>query len=158
MAIRPATEADLPLILELIGELAEYERLRDEAVGTVELLRRALFGSRPVAEALIAEVEGEPGAFALFYTTFSTFQCLPGLWIEDLFVRETHRRYGIGRALLTRIASIAAERGYGRVEWAVLEWNEPALGFYRALGARPLSDWRTQRLEGEALARLARST
>jgi GNAT superfamily N-acetyltransferase len=160
--VRPAREADVPLLLGLIGELAEYEKLVDEAVGTEELVREHLFGERPVAEAAIAELvpegggEPEPVGYVLWYTTFSTFQCLPGAWVEDLFVRPEHRGGGTGRELLAHVAKVAVERGYGRMELTALDWNEPALGFYRALGAQSMNEWVTQRFEGEALAALAR--
>jgi GNAT superfamily N-acetyltransferase len=155
VTVRPARAGDVGLLLELIGELAEYERLADEAVGTEELLREHLFGERPVVEAAIAEADGGPVGFVLWYTTFSTFQCLPGAWVEDLFVRPEHRGAGTGRALLAHVARVAVERGYGRLELAALDWNEPALGFYRALGARSLEEWKTQRFEGDALRSLA---
>jgi GNAT superfamily N-acetyltransferase len=155
VTVRPAREGDVGLLLTLIRELAEYERLADEAVGTEELLREHLFSERAAAEAAIAEDGDEPVGFVLWYTTFSTFQGLPGLWIEDLYVRPEHRGGGTGRALLAHAARVAAERGYGRLELAALDWNEPALGFYRALGARSLDEWKTQRFEGEALRQLA---
>ena len=161
MTIRPAREADVGLLLTLVGELAEYERLVDEAVGTEELLREHLFGARPVAEAAIAELPGEDGGepeptgFVLWYTTFSTFQCLPGAWVEDLFVRPERRGGGTGRALLAHVAAVALERGYGRLELSALDWNEPALNFYASLGARSKDEWKLQRFEGEALAALA---
>ena len=172
MRIRPAREADVGLVLGLIRELAEYERLAHEVVATEELLREALFGERPVAEAAIAEAEpgegpsggtgpepggapSEPVGFVLWYTTFSTFQCLPGVWVEDLFVRPEHRGSGTGRALLAHVAAQAVERGYGRLELSALDWNEPALGFYASLGARSKDEWKLQRFEGEALAALA---
>ena len=155
MTVRAARAGDVPLVLALIGELAEYERLADEAVGTEELLAQALFGERPAAEAAIAESGAEPIGFVLWYTTFSTFQCLPGIWVEDLFVRPEHRGAGAGRALLAHVARAAVERGHGRLELSALDWNEPALGFYRALGARSLDEWRTQRFEGDALRALA---
>lgn len=159
--MRAAREGDVPLILTLIRELAEYERLTDEAVGTEELLREHLFGERPAAEAAIAEVDPgggggpEPVGFALWYTTFSTFKSRPGIWIDDLFVRPEHRGGGAGRALLAHVAGVAVERGCARLELAALDWNEAALGFYGALGARSMGEWVTQRFEGEALRRLA---
>ena len=156
MTVRPARKGDVALLHVLIGELSDYERLRDEFVGTEEQLEEALFGERPVAEAAIAEVDGEPVGFVLWYTTFSTFQCLPGAWVEDLFVRAEHRGGGTGRALLRHVAATAVERGYGRMELAALDWNEPALGFYESLGARSMNEWITQRFEGEALRKLAR--
>ena len=156
MRIRPAAEADAGLLHSLILELAEYERLTEEAVGTPAQLHEHLFGDRPVAEAVIAEVDAVPVGFALWFTTFSTFLCRPGAWVEDLYVRPSARGAGIGRALLEHVAAVAVERGYGRVELAALDWNEPALGFYRSLGARQLDEWLTQRFEGEALLALAR--
>jgi len=139
----------------MIVELADYERAREKVVGTPELLAAALFGSGPVAEAVIAEVSGEPVGFALFYTTFSTWQCLPGVWLEDFFVRPAHRRGGVGRALLARVASVAVERGCGRLEWAALDWNAPALDFYEGLGAQALGEWKLHRLDGAALEGVA---
>jgi GNAT superfamily N-acetyltransferase len=155
--IRPAERGDVPVILGLIRELAEYERLADVAVGTEEQLSRHLFGDRPAAEAVVAEIGGEPAGFALFFTTFSTFLCRPGIWLEDLFVRPEHRRAGIGRALLEHLAAIAVDRGCGRMEWSALDWNEPALAFYGELGARPVDGWTVHRLEGDALRSLGAS-
>ena len=139
----------------MIGELAAYERARERAVGTEELLSEALFGADPSAEAVIAELDEEPVGFALFFRTFSTWLCRPGLYLEDLFVRPAHRRGGIGRALLTHVARIAVERGYGRLDWSALTWNTPALDFYAALGAERMDEWAGLRLEGESLARVA---
>jgi GNAT superfamily N-acetyltransferase len=154
--IREAVEADVPLIASLVRGLAEYERLLDEVTLTEEGLRQALFGPHRYAEVLIAEAEGgEPAGFALYWYTFSTFLGRPGIYLEDLFVRPDHRGGGAGRALLARLAAIAVERGCGRLEWAVLDWNEPAIGFYRRLGARPVEGWTVYRLAGEELARLA---
>ena len=155
LRLRAAGASDLPRVLEFIRELAEYERLAHEARATLDDLRRHLAGPRPAAEVVLAEWEGEPAGFALHFTTFSTFVGKPGLWLEDLYVRPAHRGRGIGRALLAALARRAAERGCGRVEWAVLDWNEPAKGFYRGLGARMLEDWRTWRLAGPALEALA---
>jgi GNAT superfamily N-acetyltransferase len=155
LVIRPAEEADTPLILRFIRDLAEYERLRHEAVATEEDLRRHLFGERPAAEVLLAEVEGEPVGFALFFTSFSTFLGRPGLYLEDLFVSPEWRGRGIGRRMLAHLARITRDRGYGRLEWWVLDWNESAIGFYRGLGARAMDEWTTFRLAGEALERLA---
>ena len=124
-------------------------------VATEDLVRRGLFGSPPAAEAAIAEIDGEPAGFALWFTTFSTFLARPGLWVEDLFVRPEHRGAGTGRALLEHVARVAVERGCGRLELAALDWNEPALGFYRSLGARTMSEWVIQRFEGDALRELA---
>jgi GNAT superfamily N-acetyltransferase len=151
--IRPARPEDAGTLLGLIRELAEYERLGDEVVGTEELLVESLF-ERGMAEALIAESGGEPVGYAIFFTTFSTFECRPGLWVEDVFVRPALRRGGIGRAMLAEIAGIAVERGCARLEWMALDWNQPALRFYARLGARQLDDWRGLRLEGEAMRRL----
>ncbi len=145
----------MEVIFSLIVELAEYERARDRVVGTPALLSRALFGDDPVAEAVIAELEGEPAGFALWFRTFSTWLCLPGMWLEDLYVAPDHRRAGVGRALLAHVARVAASNGYGRLEWSALDWNTPALEFYAGLGAERLQEWEVHRLEGEALARLA---
>jgi GNAT superfamily N-acetyltransferase len=153
--IRPATEADIPLILRLIRELAAYEKLTHEVTATEPRLRSALFGERPAAEVLIGGVDGEPAGFALFFPNFSTFLARPGLYLEDVYVRPEHRGKGLGRALLQRVAAIAAERQCGRLEWSVLDWNEPAIGFYRKLGAVPLHDWTVFRLTADAIRRLA---
>jgi GNAT superfamily N-acetyltransferase len=155
--IRPATREDSPLLLELIRALADYERLRDEVVLDAALLEKHLFGERPAAEAAIAEVDGEPVGYALFFPTFSTFLGRPGLWLEDLFVLPAHRRGGVGRALLLHVASLAVARGCGRLEWSALDWNEPALAFYRELGARCMPEWHLHRLDGSTLAAVARS-
>ncbi|HEX5724623.1 MAG TPA: GNAT family N-acetyltransferase [Longimicrobiaceae bacterium] len=155
LAIRPATEADTPLVLRFIRELAEYERLAHEVRATEEELRRTLFGPRPAAEVVIAEAGDEPVGFALFFPNYSTFLGQPGIYLEDLYVRPEARGRGTGRALLAHLAQLARERGCGRLDWAVLDWNEPAIRFYRALGARALDDWTTFRLTGEALDRLA---
>jgi GNAT superfamily N-acetyltransferase len=153
--IRPAAAADVPLSLALIRELAEYERLLDSVEATPERLHQALFGPRPYAEALIAEAEEGPLGFALFFHNFSTFLSLPGIYLEDLYVRPHARRRGIGRALLTRLAQLAVERGCGRLEWSVLDWNEPAIGFYKKIGAVPMDEWTVFRLTGDALHGLA---
>ena len=150
----PSTE-DVPLILTLIKELAEYERLSHEVVATEDSLREWLFGDRPVAEVLICEHAGEPAGFALFFHTFSTFLGKPGIYLEDLYVRPELRRAGVGRALLVHLARLARERGCGRMEWSVLDWNEPAIGFYRGIGASPVSGWTVYRVTGEALEELA---
>jgi GNAT superfamily N-acetyltransferase len=155
MKIRPATQADLGTIEELIRALAEYERMADEVVMDGELLRQNLFGERPYAEVLIADVDGEAAGFALFFHNFSTFVGRPGIYLEDLFVKPEHRGKGFGRALLKRLAEIAVERNCGRMEWAVLDWNEPAIGFYKSLGARPNDEWTVFRLAGESLRNLA---
>jgi GNAT superfamily N-acetyltransferase len=153
--IRPARREDVALMFSLIVELAEYERAADQVVGTEEMLAAALFGPEPVAEALIAELGAEPAGFALFYTSFSTWQCIPGIWLEDLVVRERLRDAGVGGALVRELAAIALQRGCGRLEWAVLDWNAPAIGFYDRLGASSVDDWRLRRLDGEALRRVA---
>lgn len=152
MRIRPAQRDDAGLLLALIQELAEYEELADAVSGDATLLATALFDDG-VAEALIAEVGEEAVGYAVFFTTFSTFECRPGLWVEDLFVRPDHRRRGIGRALLTHIAGLAVSRGCGRLEWSALHWNEPALRFYDEIGAKRLEQWQALRLEGDALMR-----
>ena len=154
--IRLGERADVPLIAELIRGLARYERLEHEVRLTPELLEKTLFGARPYAETLIAEEGGEAVGFALFFHNYSTFLARPGIYLEDLFVRETHRGKGVGRALLVRLAAIAVERECGRLEWAVLDWNTDAIGFYERLGARPNSDWTVYRLTGDALTGLAR--
>ena len=153
--IRSATEQDVPIILDLIKQLADYERLADTVTATEQRLRATLFGERPAAEVLLATLEGETVGFAVFFTNYSTFLAKPGLYLEDLFVRPHARGKGIGKALLARLAKIAVERDCGRVDWSVLNWNEPSLRFYEALGAVPLSDWTTYRLTGEPLAKLA---
>jgi GNAT superfamily N-acetyltransferase len=155
--IRSAIRADVPQLLELIGALADYERLRDEVVLDGALLEQHLFGERPVAEAVIAEVDGAAAGYALFFPTFSTFLGRPGIWLEDLFVLPERRRGGVGRALLLHVAQLAVARGCGRLEWSALDWNEPALAFYRELGARVLPEWHLHRLDGAALAAVARS-
>jgi len=156
LRIREAVEADVPLVASLIRELAEYERLLDEVAMTEERLRDALFGRRRFAEVAIAEDRaGEALGFALFFHNFSTFVGLPGIYLEDLFVRPPHRGSGVGRALLEHLARVAVERGCGRLEWAVLDWNEPAIGFYQRLGAQANDEWTVYRLAGDALARLA---
>ena len=150
-----ATTADVPIILQLIRLLAEYEKMPHEAVATTEDLERALFGSRPAAEVIIAYAGDEPAGFALYFQSFSTFLGRPGLYLEDIFVEPEWRRQGLGRMLLSRLARIAVDRGYGRMEWSVLNWNEMALRVYRAAGAKPMSDWTVYRLNGAALRDLA---
>jgi GNAT superfamily N-acetyltransferase len=149
--IRKATIEDVSLIRQFIEDLASYERLRAECFATEEALAEHLFGSQPKAEVLIGLLDGKPEGFALFFTTFSTFLCKPGLYLEDLFVVPDARGNGLGKALLVSLAGIASKRGYGRMEWAVLEWNEPAIQFYKKLGAVPMMDWRVYRLTGESL-------
>ena len=155
MLIRDAREDDAELIFGLIVELAEYERAPEQVVGSVELLREALFGGTPSAEALIAERGGEAIGFALFHGTFSTWECRPGLWLEDLYVRPTERRGGAGEQLLRRVAAIAVERGYTRLGWAALDWNTPALRFYEKLGAELLGEWKLHRFSGDDLRAVA---
>lgn len=155
MRIRPATEADVPLILRFIRELAEYERLLHEVVATEDKLRATLFGARPAAEVVIAEDDGEAVGFALFFHNYSTFLAQPGLYLEDLYVRPEARGRGVGRALLAHLARLARERECGRLEWWVLDWNESAIRFYRSLAARPMDEWTVFRLTGPDLARLA---
>jgi GNAT superfamily N-acetyltransferase len=153
--IRVATEDDVPLILALIRELAEYERLSHEVVATEETLRHSLFGERRLAETLLAYLGDDLAGFALFFHSFSTFLGRPGIYLEDLYVRPEFRSAGVGRTLLVRIAGLAKERGCGRLEWAVLDWNEPAISFYKRIGASPVSGWTIYRLTGEALEELA---
>ncbi|MEZ4553074.1 MAG: GNAT family N-acetyltransferase [Dehalococcoidia bacterium] len=156
MPLRPATEADLATVIELIHALAEYEREPDAVRLDPEELSRHLFGPRPYAEVLLAETEsGENTGFALFFHNFSTWEGKPGIHLEDLFVRPEFRAQGYGRALLAAVARIAVERGCARLEWAVLDWNEPAIGFYRRLGASALDKWTTYRVEGTPLEALA---
>lgn len=157
VVVRPAQPGDVPLIYDLIVQLATYERAPEKVVGTPEMLSRELFGERPSAEVLIAEVDGEGVAFALFHGTFSTWECRPGIWLEDLYVPPQHRRLGIGRQLLAELARIALQRGCARLEWTALSWNTPALEFYRQLGAAPLEEWINHRLDGAALAAVARA-
>ncbi len=157
LALAPAVEADVPLLLRFIRDLAVYEKLAHEVVATEDGLRRTLFGERPYAAALIARLDGVPAGFALYFHNYSTFLGKPGLYLEDLFVEPGQRGKGIGRALLQRLAAIALERGCGRVEWAVLDWNAPSIAFYRALGASAMDDWTVFRLEGAALQALAQS-
>jgi GNAT superfamily N-acetyltransferase len=155
IVLRPAVREDVPLILELIQGLAEYERLAHEAVATAADMEAALFGPHPAAEVVIAECDGQPAGFALFFVSFSTFLGKPGLYLEDLFVRPELRGRGIGLRLMTHLARLAVERGYGRFEWSVLDWNTPAIDFYRSLGATPMDGWTVQRISGEALSALA---
>jgi GNAT superfamily N-acetyltransferase len=153
--IRPATEADVQLVFDLILELAAYEKLGDDVAGDVEVLRRSLFEQR-AAEALLLEGDdGEVFGYAIFFTTFSTFECRSGIWLEDVYVRPEHRRGGIGRAVMEHLAQLALERGQVRLDWVALEWNEPALNFYAQIGARRLDDWKLLRLERDGILRLA---
>ena len=154
MSLRRAVRADVPEILRLIKALAEYEKLSHEVVATEAALAQTLFGARPTAEVLLAEEGGRAVGFALFFQNYSTFLARPGIYLEDLFVEPALRGRGIGKALLQAVARLAVERGCGRFEWAVLDWNAPAIGFYESLGARPMNDWTVMRLSGEALRRL----
>ena len=154
--IRFATPEDSELVLALVTELADYEKLSHEVVGTVEDVRASLGGDRPATEALLAFHDGAPAGFALFFHNYSTFLARRGIYLEDLFVRPQFRGKGIGRALLASLARIACDRKCGRLEWAVLDWNAPALGFYEKLGARVMSEWRVHRLTGASLEALAR--
>jgi GNAT superfamily N-acetyltransferase len=153
--IRAATRGDVPELLRLIRELAIYEKLEHQAVGTPAALADALFGGRPTCEALIADAGGRGVGFALFFTSFSTFLCKPGVYLEDLFVEPAHRGSGIGKAMLARLAAITVDRGGGRFEWRVLDWNEPSIRFYESLGAAVMREWLLARLTGPELARLA---
>lgn len=154
-AIRPARAGDLDTIFQFICDLADYERLRHEVRADRSTLGAHLFGPRPMAEVLIGEIAGVPQGFALFFHNFSTFEGRPGLYLEDLFVRPEARGAGLGKALLVRLAQLAKERGCARLEWSVLDWNEPAIAFYRSLGARPMDDWTVFRVDGAALEKLA---
>lgn len=154
--IRPATPADVPTIVSLIRALADYEKLTHEVVLDDDRLREHLFGPRPYAEVLMAEVEGRSVGFALFFHNYSTFLGRPGIYLEDLFVLPEHRGHGLGKALLVALAKLAAERECGRLEWAVLDWNEPSIRFYESLGAVAKKEWIIYRTTGEALAKLAR--
>ncbi|MBW7939587.1 MAG: GNAT family N-acetyltransferase [Candidatus Omnitrophica bacterium] len=154
--IRPATPADIPAVYALIMELAAYEQLRETVISTPEDFYAALFGETPVAECLVADVGEETVGTALFFTNFSTFMGRAGMVLEDIYVQPTRRGKGIGRAILRRLAQIAQERGYRRMEWAVLDWNQPAIDFYLSLDAQPMKEWTVYRLTGEAIARLAR--
>jgi GNAT superfamily N-acetyltransferase len=153
--VRTATRSDVPTLHVLIRELARYEELEREHVGREEDLESHLFGARPYCEALVAESDGQVVGFALFFHNYSTFLARPGMYLEDLFVLPAHRRRGYGRDLLRAVARIAVQRGCGRFEWSVLDWNEPAVRFYRSLGAHSLDEWRIFRIAGEDLAKLA---
>lgn len=152
-----ATERDVPVILQMIRDLAEYERMSDQVVATEAGLRESLFGERSDAEVLLAHADDKPAGFALFFHNFSTFVGRKGLYLEDLFVKPEFRGAGIGKRLLVELARIAVERRCGRFEWSVLDWNEPAIGFYRKLGAVPMNEWTIFRVTGDALAKLAAS-
>ncbi len=154
LSIRPATPADLPLIAQLIRDLAEYEKLAHEVRFDEAVLGAKLFGPRPYAEVVIGELDGVAQGFALFFHNFSTFEGKPGIYLEDLFVRPEARGSGLGKALLAHLAKLAIERDCARLEWWVLDWNEPAIGFYQKLGARLMGDWTVMRVDGANLARL----
>ena len=156
--IRPAEQTDVPLLLSLIIELADYERAADQVTGTQDGLHSALFGPRPCAEAVIAEVDRAPAGFALFFRAFSSWLCQPSLHLEDLYLRPEFRGNGVGLALLSHLAALAIDRGCARLEWAVLGWNSPAIEFYERVGARHLDEWQTFRVSGRELARLARAS
>jgi GNAT superfamily N-acetyltransferase len=155
MRIVPATPAEAPVILEMIRGLAEYEKLSHIVVATAEQIRETLFGPHPAAEVLLAEWNDEWAGFALFFPNYSTFLAQPGLYLEDLYVKPHARGKGLGIGLLKELARIAVARNYGRVEWAVLDWNEPSIDFYKKLGATPMNEWTTYRLAGAALRKLA---
>jgi len=150
--IRSATESDVPLILQFIRDLAIYEKLEHKVEATEQQLRQTLFGNPRFAEVLFAEVDGKEAGFALFFHNYSTFLGQPGIYLEDLFVRPEMRGRGIGKSLLTHLARLARERGCGRIEWAVLDWNKPSIDFYKSIGAEPLDDWIVFRLKPEKLA------
>lgn len=155
VTLRPATPDDIPLILELIRELADYEKLVHEVKADAQRMRDHLFGPRPYAEVLIGEVDGTPQGFALFFHNYSTWLSQPGIYLEDLYVRPHMRGKGFGKALLTRLAAECTRNGYRRLEWSVLDWNTPSIAFYESLGARPQSEWTTYRLTGDPLDALA---
>jgi GNAT superfamily N-acetyltransferase len=156
--IEPAAPEDVPLIVTFIHELATYEKLAHEVVATEGDMNTALFGKRPVIEAVIASLDDEPVGYALFFPTFSTFLGKPGLYLEDLYVRPAARGHGVGRKLLEHLARLTVERGWGRLEWSVLDWNEPSIAFYKKMGAKPMDEWTIFRLTGESLHRLAQNT
>jgi GNAT superfamily N-acetyltransferase len=153
--IEQATARDAPVILGMIKALAEYERMSDQVTATEETLRATLFGARPAAEVVIGYAGDQPAGFALFFHNYSTFLGQPGLYLEDLFVAPEWRGSGLGKRLLTHLARLAVERGCGRFEWSVLDWNEPAIGFYKKLGAKPMDEWTVFRVTGDALRQLA---
>jgi GNAT superfamily N-acetyltransferase len=155
LVLRPAELADVPVLFRLILALAEYEKLSHAVTGNADALKEHLFGSRPYAEAIVAEYAGQAVGFALFFSNYSTFLTQPGIYLEDLFVLPEYRRQGIGKAIFSYLAQLAVERGYGRLEWSVLDWNEPAIKFYRRMGAAVLPDWRICRVTGKALSQLA---
>jgi GNAT superfamily N-acetyltransferase len=153
--IAPAVPDDVPLILAFVRELATYEKLAHEVVATDADMHAALFGQRPVIEAAIARLDGEPVGYALFFPTFSTFLGKPGLYLEDLYVRPAARGFGVGRKLIEHLARVTVDRGWGRLEWSVLDWNEPSIAFYKKMGAKPMDEWTIFRLAGKNLTSLA---
>lgn len=158
ITLRSANVTDVPTLFRLIQALAEYEHLSHAVTGTPEDLQEHLFGAHPYAEVILAEVSGTVAGFALFFCNYSTFLTKPGLYLEDLFVLPEYRRSGIGTQLLTALAQLAIDRGYGRMEWSVLDWNQPAITFYERMGATVLPDWRICRVTGEALQQLAKDS
>lgn len=158
VALRRAQPDDAETIATLVRELAAFERLEHEVEGSADDFRRQLFGPRPAAEVILAEVAGRPAGFALYFGNFSTFRARPGVYLEDLYVRPEHRGRGIGKALIAAVARVAVERGAGRLEWAVLDWNVAAIAFYRSLDARPMAEWTVNRVTEDALRRLADSS
>ena len=155
--IRPARKADAALILAFIRELADYEELGHEVVAAIPQLEETLFGDTSYASVVIAQWDGKPAGFALFFSNYSTFLGLPGIYLEDLFVRPEFRGKGIGKALLVHLASMVVQRGWGRLDWSVLDWNKPAIDFYESIGARPLGEWLQFRLDGDALSVLVQA-
>lgn len=153
--IRSATEADVQLLFDLILELASYEKMADQVAGDPEVLRRSLFEEKAAEALLLETADGEAVGYAIFFTTFSTFECRSGIWLEDVYVRPEHRRGGIGRLVMEHLANLALSRGHVRLDWVALEWNEPALNFYEQLGAQRLDDWKLLRLEKDGIRRLA---
>jgi GNAT superfamily N-acetyltransferase len=155
VSLRSATAADVPQILAYIQGLAEYEKLSHACVATEESLRQTLFGPRPYAEVILGEFDGKPAGFALFFHNYSTFRAAPGIYLEDLYVLPERRGHGVGKALLKELAKLAVERGCARLEWSVLDWNTPAIDFYKSLGAEPQDEWTIFRVTGQALSDLA---
>jgi len=155
LTIRTATMTDVPILFDLIQALATYEKLSHQVTGSIEELGNHLFGPRPYAEAVLAEMDGQPVGFALFFHNFSTFRTQPGLYLEDLFVLPDYRKRGIGTALISHVAQIAVDRNCGRFEWSVLDWNESAIAFYQKMGAEVLPDWRVCRVTEQSLQKLA---
>ncbi|MBE9192152.1 GNAT family N-acetyltransferase [Gloeocapsopsis crepidinum LEGE 06123] len=155
LTLRPATPDDVSVLFHLIQALAEYEKLTHAVTGSAEALEEHLFSAQPYVEAIIAEVQGKAAGFALFFHNYSTFLTQPGIYLEDLFVLPEYRRKGIGKALIKYLAQLAVERGCGRLEWSVLDWNEPAIAFYNRMGASILPDWRICRVSGDAIASIA---